>query len=68
MRPPVCDSDDFGAVRQTERVTYGCHRRGLFGERRESFSYESRIEYQELTGLIMTGCDSGSAAVRRGLR
>jgi hypothetical protein len=38
-----------------QRVTYERHRRGLFGERHESFSYESRIEYQELASLILAG-------------
>jgi hypothetical protein len=38
-----------------QRVTYERHRRGLFGERHESFSYESRIEFQDLATLMMAG-------------
>jgi hypothetical protein len=38
-----------------QRVTYERHRRTIFGERHESFSYESRIAYQELAGLILAG-------------
>ena len=41
-----------------QRVTYERHRRTIFGERHESFSYESRIEYQELAATIMSGARS----------